>query len=642
MLELMEDRQVATRKRTAVPAPQGIRGIVVTAAWFGLLTGWLELAVVMAKKAVNPHVSMDMLRTNRHFVWMTPVADLLIFGAVGLLLAALGRFSPKVARWLVWRGCVALLLLALLLTAEGLYRIAGVSLACGVGSWLGPGLGRRGSGLRRLVRASFPLMCCVLWISTSIFYQRVVSSERRALAACPPAARGAKTKNVLLIVLDNVRAGSMSLYGHDRPTTPNLQRLARRGVVFTEARSPSSWTLPTHASMFTGQWPHKLSAGCDLPLDATYPTLAEALAARGYATAGFVGNTYYCNAIYGLGRGFARYIDCYENQTVSLFEIVHSAALGRQILQALGYPIKVAKGNTSVRKTAAMLNRDLLGWLDGRPARRPFFAFVNYYDAHGPFIAPDCPDPRFGLGALPDAEKNAIIERYLSSEEKHMPPGDERDRLLRQATDVFRDSYESCLASLDRHIGLLFDELQRRKLLDDTLVIVTSDHGEHFRERGFFGHGRSLYRPEVHVPLVIFDPSDPAPGRTVDEPVSLREVAATAAEWAGGPAGRSPFPGRSLARFWSEGPRDDPAAFPVLCEVEQQTDMPKMPWVPSSLGPVKSLVAEGLGYIQNGDGREELYNLADDRLEVKNLAAEAGSGPVLERFRAALARVLRE
>ena len=95
--------------------------------------------------------------------------------------------------------------------------------------------------------------------------------------------------------------------------------------------------------------------------------MAEHLAACGYTTAGFVGNTYYCNALYGLERGFARYQDCYENEEVSVFEVVRSCSVGRLILRGLGYPIKVAKGRTSVRKTAAMLNRDLLDWLNDRP-----------------------------------------------------------------------------------------------------------------------------------------------------------------------------------------------------------------------------------------------------------------------------------
>src|SRR5262249_52484195 len=126
-------------------------------------------------------------------------------------------------------------------------------------------------------------------------------------------------------------------------------------------------------------------------------------------------NTYYGHALYGLGRGFDRYEDAYENQAVSPFEVIRSAALGRRILGALGYPIRVAEGGTTLRRTAAMLNRDVLAWLDDRPGDRPFFVFLNYFDAHGPFIPPDGPGPRFGLAARPKEEQDRILGRYRRS-----------------------------------------------------------------------------------------------------------------------------------------------------------------------------------------------------------------------------------
>src|SRR5262249_1413595 len=134
-----------------------------------------------------------------------------------------------------------------------------------------------------------------------------VSPGRSSLGRRPAPPRGAK--NVLLIVLDTVRAQSLSLYGYSRDTTPNLRRIAARGVRFDQALSTAPWTAPSHASMFTGRWPHELSIGWSRPLDATHPTLAEFLSARGYKTAGFVANTTYCSYETGLDRGFARYDD---------------------------------------------------------------------------------------------------------------------------------------------------------------------------------------------------------------------------------------------------------------------------------------------------------------------------------------------
>ena len=110
--------------------------------------------------------------------------------------------------------------------------------------------------------------------------------------------------NVLFLVMDTVRADHLSLHGYERDTTPNLQRVARKGIRFDLAQATAPWTLPSHASMFTGLWPHQTGVSEHRPLDEDCPTVAEFLAGRGYLTAGFVANTYFCNSWYGLGQGF--------------------------------------------------------------------------------------------------------------------------------------------------------------------------------------------------------------------------------------------------------------------------------------------------------------------------------------------------
>jgi arylsulfatase A-like enzyme len=394
--------------------------------------------------------------------------------------------------------------------------------------------------------------------------------------------------------------------------------------------------------MFTGQWCHQLSVSWDRALDATDPTLAEYLTAHGYATAGFVANTYYCNARYGLDRGFARYEDYYENRTISPFEVTASSGLGKLLLSALGIPTKVFEdARASVRKTAAMINRDFLDWLAERPPERPFFAFLNYFDAHAPFSPPEGPDPRFGRAALPQQRKDEILARYKRFMNKTLTPADgPPEQIERAAVELYRDSYESCIAYLDRHIGLLFDELRRRGLVENTLVIVTSDHGEHFLEHGFLGHGLSLYRREVHVPLWIFPPSGTPAARPVAEPVSLRDLPATIVDWLGCDD-RSPFPGQSLAPYCRSGtttPRSRPV--PLLCEVGHQKKIPMQGMIPATMGPVKSVIAEGKVYIRNHDGREELFDLLNDPLEQHNLIGEPGLSPSLDRFRGLLDQLL--
>jgi arylsulfatase A-like enzyme len=393
--------------------------------------------------------------------------------------------------------------------------------------------------------------------------------------------------------------------------------------------------------MFTGRWSHEFSVDWSRALDATYPTVAGYLAGRGYATAGFVGNTFYCNARYGLDRGFARYEDYYENQVVSLFEVVRSSGLGRRILQVLGFPISVEGPGTSVRKTAAMLNRDIVRWLADRPRARPFFVFVNYFDAHSPFIPPEGPDPRFGLCALPKPAQIEILKRYQRMLFQGPDPRDgPPETIERAATAFFLDSYESCIAYLDRQVGCLIDELDRHGWLANTLVIVTADHGEHFNERGFRGHGFSLYRRELHVPLLILPPSGPPDRRVVPQPVSLRDLPATVVDLLG-LGEMAPFPGRSLVRFWGPGATGVlPPQDPMLAGVGHNTLYPPSPAQPSTLGPVQAIVTEGNLYICNADGREELYDLASDPLETHNLAGEPNSRLAVPHFREALEQLL--
>ena len=613
----------------------GSRELFVLIVWFGLLAGWLELAVVLAERAVNPHISIDTLRTNRHFVWMIPVSDVLIFGIVGLSIALLARFRRKLAQGTAFRLGVGLSFLTVLLSIEGVYAIADVVLACGLALDIGPRFGRRALGLGRLVRVSLPAMAVSLIVLTGLTYQRVTSAEHRALSQLPPAKRGAP--NVLLVVLDNVRAASLSLHGYPRPNTPNLERLASQGIIFAQARSTAPWTLPSHASMLTGRWPHELSVGPDLALDGEFPTLAEVLEREGYSTAGFAGNATYCNSLYGLNRGFARYEDFYESQTVSLFETIRSSGLGRRIVQMLGYPISFASGETSVRKTAAMINRDVVGWLAGRPANRPFFVFINYFDVHVPYVFHEAPETRFGSAALPVARQHEIDARFQDlTAGKPDPPGFTTRQIAEDGYALYQDSYDSCIADLDRQFGLLVDEIERRGLLDNTLVIVTSDHGEQIGERGLMGHAASLYRLEVHVPLVVIPPGRWPLARIVNEPVSNREIPATVAEWVH-LGQRNPFPGHSLTGFLGDSAERHAEPSPVLCEV-QQIDVFRHVRIPASLGPVASLVSRDRVYIQGAGGREELYNL-NDYLELVDLGRDPRSRPEIERFRGELARL---
>ncbi len=277
--------------------PTRASDLVVLSVWLGLAGGWIEVGTrVLLKNAPGPG---QMYRIMRHFLWAVPLANLLLFLAAGLITAAAARRWPRSSRWL---GCRMLLTAAilppLLLAGRQIYSWAWLLLAAGIAVRAMPRLERSRIDWRRWGRWTL----LALLVPVPVVAGIIVSADWLALArldAGPMPPAGAP--DVLFIVLDTVRADRLSLYGYDRPTSPVLQQLAMRGIRFDEARSSAPWTLPSHASFFTGRWPRELGVGWQAPLRTPFPTLAEYLASRGYETAGFVANVEYCSYDAGLG-----------------------------------------------------------------------------------------------------------------------------------------------------------------------------------------------------------------------------------------------------------------------------------------------------------------------------------------------------
>jgi arylsulfatase A-like enzyme len=586
---------------------------LVLAVWFGLLTGFGEVSLLGLKKFYLGRV----IRFGPHIVWMTPLADALIFLIPGLILFAIARrrperYSPKAAN-LVF---AFLGFLSVLLMYYPLHLYAKMLLAAGLAAQAVQMIARWPHGFQSLVRRSGPWMVAlvaVLAIGVGMWrwigFQRILAQ----LSPAPPNA-----PNVLLIVLDTVRAQNLSLYGYNRPTTPNLERWAKSGVVFDRATSTAPWTLPSHASMFTGRWPHELSADLEKPLDRNDLTLAEALSTHGYLTAGFVANTYYCGYEFGLSRGFAHY----EDYVVSPQELLIDSSLARSVANSSSIRRVLGYYDNIPRKNAATLTDHFLAWVT-RTEHRPFFVFLNYFDAHETYLPPVPFAGQFGPD-LPRGNEHGMqdLRRTLRNDWNKRPP---------EEIKIEMDMYDGAIAYLDYHLDRLFGELRRRSLLENTIVVVTSDHGEQFGEHGLFLHGNSLYEPLLHVPLMISYPPRVPGGQRVAARVSLRDLPETILDLIG-LHDRKVFPGNSLARYWSGRlTSGGHAADPVLSEV-RYADWDK-DWYPTAKGDMQSLMDDRYHYIRNGDGREELYALDDDPPEQHDLSHSGESVQLLESFR---------
>jgi arylsulfatase A-like enzyme len=629
--ELARPEARLQRRRWFGAAAYEVLGVLASAAWFGLATGLIEVGILGVWHHLVIATVLGSLQMNRHFPWMIPLAHFGVFLICGLPVAVLAAVRPgqgrRAANFLF--GMMASF--ALLLMIRGIHPAAVGIMSIGLGYQVGRWMGARASRVARFVRLSLPIQLAAVGILGAVAFDTLVLEERRAIVGLPSPAPGAP--NVLLVVLDTVRADRLSLYGYSRDTTPNLARLAQRGVVFGEARATAPWTLPSHASLFTGRWPHELDVSADRPLDTTYPTLAEFLASHGYATAGFVGNTYFCNSWYGLARGFLHYEDYYEqNVIVSPGEALRCTALGRWLIRLAGTAYNVRPETANTPKDAARVNHDFLSWLDSPRKGRPFFAFLNYIDAHDPYLTPAGFDRHFGLKPESPADVETIRTWHHVQKPKEIT---QRDKTL------IRDAYDDCVAALDEQLGHLFATLDQKGVLDNTLVVITADHGEELGEHGLYGHGKSLYRPELRVPLLILGPPGVGVpvGRMIDVPVSLRDVAATIVDRAG-MAIHSPFSGRSLAHHWESAESTAPGS-PVLSELAVRKKASRRAQrVPAMRGAMASLVLDGKTYIRDGLGDEEMYDLAGDPTEADNLARGAASWPVLEHCRNALDRLL--
>jgi hypothetical protein len=338
--------------------------------WFGVLSGLAGIAFLRTKGLVGGAT----VYLRCHTMWMTPSVNVLILGIAGLAaLPVVMRLSRPMALRItcVVLGSVGFLNILCLesrRTFSRIHFIPKVILAFGLAIALQHLIAWRPQGFERWSRRTIPVLLLLVIVLTLAVGGRQHFQKNEIIASLPDPPESAP--NVLLIVLDTVRAESMSLYGYERPTTPFLKELAEQGVVFQWAIAPCSHTLPSHASLFTGRFQYETGANWSTPLGPTYPTLAEFLSSRGYTTAGFVANTRVCTILSGLARGFGHYEDqiTFSGKFLSSSSLIRFALEQNWVRQLIGYRDILG------RKRVDRITNDFLRWFDRIPSGRPFFA----------------------------------------------------------------------------------------------------------------------------------------------------------------------------------------------------------------------------------------------------------------------------
>jgi len=297
---------------------------------------------------------------------------------------------------------------------------------------------------------------------------------------------------VVILSLDTTRRDALAPYGGDPSATPSITELARHSTTFTHAWAAAPWTLPSHASIFTGLYPSHHGAGVTrdrVPLELT--TLAEHFRTAGYLTAGFAGGEL-MSSKFGTAQGFAQYLDPVSWQTP-----------GDEL-------------------TAAV--EELLGRLEGTP----LFLFVNYFDPHAPYLAPSPFAERFGVpelaAALEDEPGWQQVVRGAPAAWGDVVAG--RLPVVPGALEWVRSAYLAEVAAMDHQIGRLLTLLQDHGLYERALIVLVADHGELLGENGFFSHGFRLDAELTSIPLLIKWPQQKTP-RTTPDLVSHVDLYAT-------------------------------------------------------------------------------------------------------------------
>ncbi|MBI3782487.1 MAG: sulfatase [Deltaproteobacteria bacterium] len=400
----------------------------------------------------------------------------------------------------------------------------------------------------------------------------------------PAAAAGAP--NILLISIDSLRADHVRSYGYERETTPVLDQLARQGGLFRTVVSPTSWTLPAHLSLLTSLTPEEHGVVADgLQIDGRRTTfLAEVLWRGGYETAGFVSGPY-LDAINGFNKGF----DLYDDYSVAKinYDASHRSVTSPGLVN--------------------LVTRWLHRWDSGK-RRRPFFIFLHMWDVHYDYVPPPPYDQLF------DPQYHGTIDgKNFIDNPRVARTMDRRD------LDHIVALYDGEIRFTDLHVGKVLSKLQELGVFDQTIVVVTADHGDEFFEHGNKGHAKTLYDESLLVPLIMRYPAKIRAGTVVDSQVRLTDVAPTILSLAGIPR---PASFGAAALDAAQAGHDltpwihavAPTPLPALLAFG---DM-ELADAPRKLAAVRTQTHKLIRALQAG-GDEELYDVQKDPGEQTNL-----------------------
>jgi len=623
----------APRAEASRAASLGVPVLFLTACWFAFVAGLVEGVGLLLFQRINWAQWARVLHVSKEILWISPLVDLLFFLLIACGVALAARVLPRIPALQVL-VCVLAFLTAYdwLLVTGRLYKRACLLLALGIAVAFVRWLTKHEATTVRFWRRSVPVLLGIFLVLLICIEGSKRLHESYATSHLPAAAPG--SPNILLIVIDTLRADHVSSYGYARPTTPQIDQLAKHGVLFENAIAPSSWSLPSHASLLTGRAVHEHGFGNVQPIPwfgwgtgalNGLSTLGEALQQRGYRTGAFSANRIYFTSNVGLGRGFLHFEDYFDSVGDAFVRTQFGREFARLYLNRSpkskftrffrwaglsNWLDKDSEGSGEyggafgVRKRADELNSEALRWIE-QDRGHPSFAFLTYLDVHYSYGGPPgYPKPAWDRGTVPD-------------------------------------EYDAGLKYEDDYIGRLLAALDQQGFLKNTVVILTSDHGESLGDHGLSYHGAALYWELLHVPLIFSWPGHIPEGIRIEPPVGNEAMAATILQMLGGE--RINFPGTPLSQLWRTPLPDQlVSTFPnVVSELPRTNTIVKEDRVMQGKEPLatdgwmRSLISSHWQVISHEKYEDQLYHWKSDPAELKDLINTADGQAARARMKAA-------